>query len=396
MSCVVIFAVLHGWRFGPGAGDMRRLILAGGGHAQLSVLKALAGHPAQREVVLVTPEPFQIYSGMLPGWMAGNYRLADCLIDLRPLAEAAGARLVYARVVGVDASQRSVELSDGTRLEYDALSLDVGSETDTSWLEAAGERMLPVKPLSEFVQHWPSMLAAASRQHEYRLVVVGAGAAGVELAFAARQAFIAQDCAHASVALVASDSGILPGHGKSVQTRTRALLKRRGITLYQGQAAGSQQGVVLAGGEKIQADCVIAASGARPPAWLRDTDLALDEKGYVLVDAQHRSLSHPEVFAAGDVCARADTVMARSGVHAVFAGPVLAHNLLAVSQGQALKSYHPRRRSLYLLATGPQHAILSWGAFSAQGRWVWRWKNWIDKRFIRKHRLTKEKNDGKT
>jgi len=375
---------------------MYRLILAGGGHAHLAVLEALAEYPRGMDAVLITPEPFQIYSGMLPGWMAGHYSLADCMIDLRPLADAAGVRLVFGKLVGIDVVQRRVELEGGTHLEYDALSLDVGSETDTSWLEAAGARMLPIKPLGEFVKHWPTMLAAAAQRHEYRLVVVGAGAAGVELAFAARQAFIAQDCPHASVALVASNSGILPGHGASVQTRTRALLKRRGIALYQGQAVGSQQGVALDSGISLPADCVIAATGACPPLWLGNTDMALDEKGYVLVDAQHRSLSHPEVFAAGDVCARADVVMARSGVHAVFSGPVLAHNLLAVSRGQALKSYHPRRRSLYLLATGPQHAILSWGAFSAQGRWVWRWKNRIDRRFMGKHRLPKEKNDGKT
>jgi len=376
---------------------MYRLILAGGGHAQLSVLKALAENRQRMDAVLVTPDAFQIYSGMLPGWMAGHYSLSDCMIDLRPLAEAAGVRLVFGKVVGIDAVQRRVALEGGTRLGYDALSLDVGSETNAAWLEAAGERMLPVKPLSEFVNHWPTILAGALQQPEYRLVVVGAGAAGVELAFAARQAFIAQDCAHASVALVAGNSGVLPGHGASVRARTRKLLKQRGIALYQGQAAGTQQGVALSSGVSLPADCVIAASGARAPSWLGDTDLALDEKGYVLVDAQHRSLSHPEVFAAGDVCARIDTIMARSGVHAVFAGPVLAQNLMAVINGtdstdstdsinaQALASYHPRRRSLYLLATGPQHAIASWGPFSAQGRWVWRWKNRIDRSFMRRH-----------
>jgi pyruvate/2-oxoglutarate dehydrogenase complex dihydrolipoamide dehydrogenase (E3) component len=69
-------------------------------------------------------------------------------------------------------------------------------------------------------------------------------------------------------------------------------------------------------------DGIIAATGARPFAWLGNTDLTPDEQGYVSVDASHRSLSHSEVFAAGDVCARHDMRVARSGVHAVFAGPV--------------------------------------------------------------------------
>lgn len=359
--------------------------MAGGGHAQLGVLKVLAGGSSAIEATLVTPDPYQIYSGMLPGWMAGHYDLSECMIDLRPLARAAGVRLVLGQVVAIDAAQRRVRLDDGTHLDYDRLSLDVGSETDTSWLAAAGEGALPVKPLSDFVQRWPGVVAAATRQQDYRLLVVGGGAAGVELAFAAQHAFLVGGCQRASVVLVAAESGILPGHAGGVKERAFNLLRQRGISVLRGRAVGTAQGVILSGGESLDADCVIAATGARPAAWLRGTDLARDEQGYVLVDAHHRSLSHPEVFAAGDVCVRNDICLARSGVHAVFAGPVLARNLMASIRGQALQDYRPRKKSLYLLATGPQHAIASWGMFSAQGHWVWRWKNWIDRRFMRRH-----------
>ena len=361
------------------------LIMAGGGHAQLSVLKALAQKPLGIDAVLITPSPYQIYSGMVPGWMAGHYCLSECRIDLRPLAESAGARLIFAHVVGIDAKRRRVLLSDGMHLDYDGLSLDVGSEADLSLLEAAGERLLPIKPLGDFVQRWPTILTAALQQNYYRLVVVGGGAAGVELAFAAQHAFATQRCKQASVALVASESGILPGHANGVKQCARALLEQRGITLVQAQAVGTSEGVALSNGQSLSADCIIAATGARPPAWLRNSDLALDKQGYVLVDAQHRSVSHPNVFAAGDVCMRSDIQLAHSGVHAVFAGPVLAHNLLAAINGHELESYRPRKKSLYLLATGPKHAIASWGAFSAQGHWVWVWKNWIDCRFMRKY-----------
>lgn len=371
---------------------MYRLIMAGGGHAQLSVLKALVQKPPGLDAVLVTPGPHQVYSGMLPGWMAGHYSLSDCLIDLRPLAEAAGVRLIFDQVVGIEAKRRRVELSDGTHLDYDVLSLNVGSETDTSYLEASGARLLPIKPLGNFVQRWPAIVAAASQQDSYRMVVVGGGAAGVELAFAAQHAFATQRCRQAPVVLVASESGILPGHAAGVKTRVLALLRQRGIALHQAHAVGTAEGVSLSSGELLPADCIIAATGAHPPAWLRNSDFALDEQGYILVDAQHRSLSHHDVFAAGDVCARSDIRLARSGVHAVFAGPVLAHNLIAVINGHQLESYRPRKKSLYLLATGPQHAIASWGVFSAQGHWVWRWKNWIDRRFVHKYGVLLRRN----
>ena len=146
-----------------------------------------------------------------------------------------------------------------------------------------------------------------------------------------------------------------------------------------------EDGVALSNGELLRADCIIAAVGARAPCWLRLSRLAFDEHGYVSVDATHRSVSHPNVFAVGDVCARVDMMLVRSGVHAVRAGPTLAHNLIASITGRPLVSYRPRKRSLYLLATGSKHAIASWGRFSAAGRWVWRWKDWIDRRFMRRH-----------
>jgi selenide,water dikinase len=75
----------------------------------------------------------------------------------------------------------------------------------------------------------------------------------------------------------------------------------------------------------------------------------------------------------------------RSGVYAVRAGPVLADNLRRALAGQPLRVYVPQRRALYLLATGPRHAVASWGPLTLAGDWVWRWKDRIDRRFIARH-----------
>ena len=106
-----------------------------------------------------------------------------------------------------------------------------------------------------------------------------------------------------------------------------------------------------------------------------------------MVDATHRSLSHPNIFAAGDVCTRSDASLDRSGVHAVHVGPVLANNLFASLSGGSLKEYWPKRRSLYLLALGDGRAVMSWGNVSAEGAWVWRWKDRIDRRFIKRYSI---------
>ncbi len=283
---------------------MKRLVLIGGGHAHLSVLEALARErPAGVEAVLVTPSQFQIYSGMLPGWMAGHYVQAQCQIDLQPLAKAAHICMVTNRIVDMDADRQCVRLPDGRQLEYDFLSMDVGSEIDVSSLEKAGEKLLPVKPLDAFFEAWPRILSSAREKAGYRLGVVGGGAAGVALALAARHAFT-ESGIDGCVDLVASDSGLLAGHAAGVQRRVARFMAKAGVVVHYLQGTGAAAGVLLSDGTMLPADCVIAATGARAPRWLAHTGLKLDVNGYVAVDGTYRSSSHRNVFAAGDVSAR--------------------------------------------------------------------------------------------
>lgn len=361
---------------------MKRLLLAGGGHAHLSVLAAFANAAvADTQLVLVTPNRYQYYSGMLPGWMAGHYREEDCRIDLAPLAQRAGARLVLSSVQKLDAQEREIETAQGERFGYDLLSLDVGSETDSSALEALSGHLLPVKPLDTFYARWPDVAAAARADPDFTLAVVGGGAAGVEIALAAQYA-LSQFGPHARVQLVASRNGLLPGHAASVQRRAAQCLVDAGGQVHKQRGFGAADGVLLEDGSVLPAHAAIATTGARALPWLSDSGLAVDAGGFVQVNRQHRSISHASVYAAGDTCARTDLTLQRSGVHAVHAGPILALNLRAALTGDAQEDYRPRRRSLYLLACGPKHAIASWGSLSAQGHWVWRWKDHIDRKFV--------------
>lgn len=178
-------------------------------------------------------------------------------------------------------------------------------------------------------------------QNNYKLVVVGGGAARVEIGLAAQQAFKSAGV-NGQVDLVASLSGLPPGHSQSVQMRVQRFAERAGSGLHFAHGVGSEDGVLLADGHFVSADQVIAATGSRPAVWLELSKLALDERGYILVDRYQRSMSHPNVFAAGDVCARLDAVMPRSGVHSVHAGPVLAENLLAIVNAGSLRSVQPQ------------------------------------------------------
>jgi pyridine nucleotide-disulfide oxidoreductase family protein len=364
---------------------VKHLVLAGGGHAQLAVLNTLAQTRLRDvAVTLVTPEPRHPYSGMLPGWIAGHYARADLEIDLGPLARRAGVKLLLDRIEAMDASKRCVTLSGGRLLDFDLLSLDVGSEINTSWLSTLGNGLLPLRPLGDFLDRWPMVLAAARCRPGYRVAIVGAGAAGAEVALAVRYAFD-RERIDGEVSLVAPRDKFLVGHATGVRRRVEDWTRRLGVKLHDGLAVGTKDGLQLSDGSTLVADCVIAATGAAPPRWLKGSGLRLDEQGYVAVDSSHRSLSHSQVFAAGDVCSREDRHFARSGVHAVRAGPILAGNLAAALAGEPLRAYRPRRRSLYLLACGPRSAVVSWGRLTAGGAWAWRWKDRIDRRFVARH-----------
>lgn len=365
---------------------MKRLILAGGGHAHLHVLKSLARRAWPGvEVVLVTPHARQVYSGMLPGWIAGHYQLDECVAQLKPLVDAAGVRLVKDSVIGLDPRRRILRCAAAGDMAYDVLSLDVGAQVDLSTLAATTAPLLPIRPIERFIVDWSRVQDACIRAGRGRVAVVGGGAAGVELALAVRHRLLKDLPADAAEVLLVEGRGLLSGHGPAVVKRVRKMLSQRGIAAKAGYAAGCDGGLLFPDGSRFDADAVIAATGVTSAPWLSESHLALAQDGFVAVGDGQQSVSHANVFAGGDIASRVDQPHAKSGVYAVRAGPVLTENLRRYLSGEGLVPYAPQRRSLYLLATGPRHAIASWNGWTAEGQWVWRWKDWLDRRFMKQY-----------
>jgi len=364
----------------------KRLLLLGGGHAHVHVLQALAREPlAGAEVVLVTPHARQLYSGMVPGLVAGHYRSEACGIALQPLAQAAHVDFIEGAAVGLDAQARRVTLADGRVADYDLLSLDTGAAMDRDRLPGAREHGLFVRPIEPFVRLLDGLWDLAARR-VLDVVVVGGGAAGVELAMALQHRLAGSGDERARIALVTGGAEPLHGHAPGVRRRAAAALARRRITVFRDSCAALLPGaVVLGSGARLACDAPVLATGAEAPGWLAGSGLALDDRGFVLTGPTLQSPSHPEIFAVGDLAARADAPHPRSGVHAVRAGPALALNLRRCVEGGELKTYQPPARTLNLIACGDRRAIVSWGDWSAQGRWAWWWKDRIDRAFVARH-----------
>ena len=132
----------------------------------------------------------------------------------------------------------------------------------------------------------------------------------------------------------------------------------------------------------LACNIALLAIGAQAPAWLAGGSLALDDAGFVAVNAFQQSTSHPNVFASGDVASRVDAPHPRSGVYAVRSGPPLMANLRAALACRPLTPYRPPTRTLNLLSCGGRYAIAVWGGLSVEGKWVWHLKDRIDKRFV--------------
>ncbi|WP_432695599.1 FAD-dependent oxidoreductase [Marinobacterium sp. YM272] len=375
-------------------GSPYQLVLVGGGHAHLFVLQAILNKELVcHEVTLISPSRWQYYSGMLPGLIAGHYQKEQCRIDLRGLAQKAGIRFIEQTLVSLDVEQRSIVLDDDTEVGYEWLSLDTGSATCLDWAREYQGQLLSVKPLDRFAREWQGLKDRLKQNGGGQVAVVGAGAAGVELALAASSA-LADEGIAAKVSLVAGESGPLEGFSGGVRRRVLKELKRLNIQLLSSQAKAEGDQLRLSDGSTTRVDAVIAASGACAPDWLAGAGLELAADGFIRVDARQQSVSHKNVFAVGDVCSRPGSPLMRSGVHSVRAGPVLAQNLAASLSGKRLKRFRPRRWVLYLISCGQKRAVGSWGPLSFKGRWVWRWKDRIDRRFIAEFSKTGDEDLG--
>ena len=370
---------------------MKRLLLIGAGHAHAQVLKDWIRTPVPgTALTLVTPSVMAPYSGMVPGWLAGSYRFDEICIDFAALANAAGAGLLIDELASLDPKRRMVRLRSGTELHYDLLSLNVGS-TLSPPSAPPGTQLLSLRPLGKLHAAWEVLLSDPGltlADGPLLVTAVGGGAAGVE-ALLATLARLRQAQPGRPVAgqLLNRGPDLLPGLAPGAVRSARAALAAAGVTVHTNRmfdAAATQPGELL-----------LWATGAEAHVWQRASGLAVSERGFVRIDDQLRSVSHVQVFAVGD-CAEWAQPLPKAGVYAVRMGPVLSRNLnAALGVGQAV-AYAPQRQVLALLATADGSAIGAWGRWAVRGRWVWRWKDRIDRRFLRRFAVNTAAPDALT
>ncbi len=353
------------------------LLLAGAGHAHLHVLQhaaelAVAGY----RVHLVAPRYFD-YSGVASATAAGALPRDAGRIDVRALAGAVGVEFHEGTLASLDPDARLGTTSDGARLPYDVLSLNIGSVVAPNDMQVHPS-VLRVKPLSGLAD-----LDARLAEHDRpgaRVTVVGGGASGLELAahLAVRQDVVA-------VQVVESGPHIGADLPHGARRRVGRLLARRDVVVRTGCVVRDvgERRLVCADGSEMPHDVALLATGLAAPPLI--ADLGLGDAQGVPVRATLQHVDRDDIYAVGDCAHFLPAPLPRIGVHGVRQGPVLLHSLLARARGEDLPTYVPQRRALAILDLGDGVGL------AARGRWWWygaaalRLKRSIDRAWLRSH-----------
>ncbi|MDB9465662.1 FAD-dependent oxidoreductase [Dolichospermum circinale] len=371
---------------------IKNIVLVGGGHSHAIVLKLFAIYPLLGvNLILITPDKYTPYSGMLPGYIAGFYKYTEWLIDLQKLCRFAGAKLYLKKVIGLDLKNNQVLCDQGSVIDFDLLSIDIGSTPEKLSVSGAVEYAIAAKPVAQFLEHWHKLRenVVINSQKTLNIAIVGGGAGGVELALSMQAGLQNLHIDNLQVHLWQKSHKLMPNYHLSVRVIMEKVLINKGVKLHLGETVNQ----IAPGEEKLKIKCqsglefecdqVFWVTQASAAEWVKNSGIGTDEKGFILVNNNLQSVTHTHVFAAGDIATMINHHLPKAGVFAVRQGKPLYENLKRMILGKSLKPYQPQKTYLSLISTGDGKALATRGNFTLPPhQLLWYWKDWIDRRFM--------------
>ncbi|MFT6389278.1 MAG: selenide,water dikinase [Cellvibrionaceae bacterium] len=359
------------------------LVFIGGGHTHSLVLRMLAMKPIKNvRLTLITDTLLTPYSGMLPGYIAGHYSLEETHLDLNKLCKAAQVRLINGRVNGIDAVNKTIQLENQVSISYDKVSINTGSTPNVN-IPGAREFGVGVKPVSQLTAAWRKLLAQKTEYGTPHWAIIGGGAAGIEMVLAIAHRFKQAGDA-LKLSLVQSGDTLLPDYHRNVQKQVAIALKLYRIELITGFRVSqvTKNTIESNVGNTLSIDQSIWCTPATAPTWPKVAGLDVDASGFIAVNEFLQSTSHNDVFACGDVATMVKSPRPKAGVFAVRSAPFLVKNLRAAFNQQTMTPLTLQTDFLSLISLGGKNAVGQRGWLSLKGKWVWRWKDKIDQKFM--------------
>jgi selenide,water dikinase len=368
--------------------NQRTIVLLGIGHTNAHVLKQWVDHPIDRcDLVCISPFPIATYSGMLPGTLGEQFTEEEMQIDLRVMADRAGATLIVAKATFIDLDSNQICFSDHVPVPFDVLSIGIGSKP-AGWNEHESSLIVPTKPMQTFVRRLSERIDCVSdpKVINKRVAIVGGGVASVEILLCLHEHLRKQGRLDQVQLHLFSRSPSVGDelNARSQETILRLLAERNIETHFNSTVTQvSDESLTTNSGKTIPFEAVVWATGAAPPIILHQTRLDTDDRGFIATSDTLQSLSHQHVFAVGDAGTVIRSPAPKAGVTAVRQSPILWHNLRAFIENAPMKKFRSRKTFLKILNTGDGKGLLDYGWFSFHAKWCWTLKTWIDRRFIR-------------
>lgn len=362
----------------------KTLLLIGGGRAHVEVLRQLASNPpADADIALFNPSPSVMYSSMLPGVIAGHYEPAEAKVNLWALCQRARVRFFETSVLALNANNLVLESGIGERHRFDFASLDVGGISQPL-PTSPGAYVVTVKPADTLLAAINEFESVRSASLMVRIVGNGADALEVALALAFRW----RASTNRRVAIVAA-TRLMVGYPPRVRALALRACKRWGVAVLENKAVEHIEPtrLRLVGGDLIDTQLTVLATGYAPVPLLQKTDLTRSTDGSIHVNTNLQSSNHPHIFAAGNCANVSGLAIATSSVFSARQGTALAANLLATFSGGALAPYRHASSLLNLLSLGDTRAIATRSGLSTAARWAWRWKDSNDRTWINRYTL---------
>ena len=360
------------------------LVLVGAGHSNIALIRRFAMDPLKGvRLVVINPESTAPYSGMLPGFLAGQYIADELFIDVAALCKQAGARFIRGSLERVDTASKMLLIRHQAfpnvrelYIPYDYAVLNTGAAPADSF-PSTHAGCYYVKPIRELLIDLPR-IDERMRRGNRSMVIAGGGAAGIELAFAFRARY-GSDATITLVSRRSIDHDNALSAGASV---IRRALEEKRITLIESvEVTEAVVGEVrLSDGRSVAAYVVCVATPVRAPSWIEQSGLA-GKDGFLNVNAELQVDDYEGLYASGDIV-NLPSSRGRSGVMAVRAGQYLAKALVQKIQGRHVSPFRPQRHWLTLLNLGDGEAIAVRGSLAYKGASLFKLKDRIDQKFM--------------
>ena len=368
----------------------KHLVLVGGGHAHMTVMLNLQSYIQRgHRVTLIGPSAYHYYSGMGPGLLAGTYRPQDVRFHIKKMAEDRGAVFVRDTVVRIDAGKKVLLLKSGGEIAYDVVSCNTGSTVPTEEAIVGGDNIFTVKPIENLIKA-QQMIAAGMRSAKARFLIVGGGAAALELSGNLWR--LVQQTDTSAAITVCGGRNFLAAMPTKAQRYARESLAARNIEIIEGARVNRLEGgiAILENHSEIAFDLALVAWGIEPSHLFRESGLPIGTDGGLLVNAYLQSVAYPEIFGGGDCICFEKRPLDKVGVYAVRQNPVLHHNLMAALEERSLQAFDPQDVYLLIYNLGNRTGIFYRGNWVWNGKPVFYLKDYIDRKFMQKFQVSGE------